>query len=273
MASQFITPVNHARTADEVCAQIENLVLEGVLRVGDKLPGERDLAQQLDVSRPVLREALKALEGRGLIVPRHGGGTYVADVIGDVFSETMLELIANHPKATRDYLEYRRDVEGIAAAYAAERATADDRALLSDIIERMRQAHAEPDHAAEAAIDIEFHHAVSESAHNVILMHTLRSCYRLMADGVFFSRSLVYGFPGARDRLLAQHCAIYDAIVAGDPAAARRAAEAHMEYVESCAREAERAKSWEAVSRMRRAQRLDDDAAARKSEKGAAETL
>ena len=257
MASDIITPINHARTANEVCAQIENLVLEGVLRVGDKLPGERDLAQQFDVSRPVLREALKELERRGLIVPRHGGGTYVADVIGDVFSETMLELIAHHPKATRDYLEYRRDVEGIAAAYAAERATDDDRALLTDIIERMKAAHTQDDHAEEAAIDIEFHNAVCESAHNVILMHTLRSCYRLLANGVFFSRSLVYGFPGARDVLLKQHCDIYDAIMAGDPASARRAAEAHMEYVEKCSREAERAKSWEAVSRMRRAQRLD----------------
>lgn len=257
MPATYFRPIDHVRTADEVCAQVETLVLEGVLRVGDKLPGERELARQFDVSRPVLRDAIKELERRGLIVTRHGGGTFVADVIGDVFSETMLELIAKHPKATRDYLEYRRDVEGIAAAYAAERATEHDRKLLTDVIERMEAAHAKDNFQEEASIDIEFHHAVCECAHNVILMHTLRSCYRLLANGVFFSRSLVYGHPGAREELLKQHKAVYEAIMASDAPAARRAAEAHMEFVERFSREAERAKSWDAVARLRHAQRLD----------------
>lgn len=142
MPGGYFKRIDQSRTADGICAQIETLVLEGVLRVGDKLPGERELARRFDVSRPVLREALKELESRGLLVTRHGGGTFVADVIGDVFSPAMLELIARHPKATQDYLEYRREVEGIAAAYAAERATDHDKALLTDIMTRMETAHA-----------------------------------------------------------------------------------------------------------------------------------
>ena len=200
MSESFFSHIDHVRTADEVCAQIETLVLEGVLRVGDKLPGERELSRQFDVSRPVLREAIKDLESRGLVVIRHGGGTFIADVIGDVFSPIMLELIAKHPKATRDYLEYRRDVEGIAAAYAAERATDDDKALLTDIMTRMEAAHEKDEFEDESDIDIDFHNAVVESAHNILLMHALRSCYRLLQNGVFFSRALVYGLPGARDR-------------------------------------------------------------------------
>lgn len=257
MAQGFFTPIDHVRTADEVCQQIETLVLEGVLRVGDRLPGERELSRQFDVSRPVLREALKDLETRGLLVTRHGGGTSVADVIGDVFSPIMLELIAKHPKATHDYLEYRRDVEGIAAAYAAERATEDDRALLTDIMARMEAAHKQESFCDESEIDIEFHNAICESAHNILLMHALRSCYRLLQDGVFFSRALVYGFPGARKQLLDQHRAVYDAVMARDAAAAKRAAEAHMEFVERYSREGERLKSWERVARLRRAQRLE----------------
>ena len=79
MSEGFYSPIDHVRTADEVCAQIETLVLEGVLRVGDKLPGERELSRRFDVSRPVLREAIKQLEMRGLVVTRHGGGTFDAD--------------------------------------------------------------------------------------------------------------------------------------------------------------------------------------------------
>ncbi|MFP3340184.1 GntR family transcriptional regulator, partial [Micrococcus sp. SIMBA_131] len=82
-------------------------------------PGERDLARQLDISRPILREALKTLEERGLITTRHGGGTYVADIIGQVFTKPVRELIATHRKATADYLEYRREMEAVAAEFAA----------------------------------------------------------------------------------------------------------------------------------------------------------
>jgi GntR family transcriptional repressor for pyruvate dehydrogenase complex len=186
--SDVFTRIDHSRTADEVVLQVESLILEGVLRVGDRLPGERDLAAQLEVSRPILRNALRALEERGLLTTRHGGGTYVADIVGQVFTPQMVELIAAHPKATADYLEYRRDIEGMAADYAARRATAEDRALLDSVMERMEAANAGDDFDAEARIDVEFHNAIGECAHNIILLHTLRSCYRLLADGVFFSR-------------------------------------------------------------------------------------
>lgn len=255
MDSAIFSPIAQARTANEVCSQIEELILEGVLRVGDKLPSERELSEQLGVSRPVLRDALKELEAKGLLATRHGGGTHVADVIGDVFSKTMLELIAAHPKATADYLEYRREVEGIAATFAAQRATDHDKRILSDIMDRMRSSHKKSDFQEEAALDVEFHQAICECAHNVILLHTLRSCYRLLSNGAFFSRSLVYGFPGARDKLLEQHEAIYDAIIAGDPELASVSAQAHMEFVEKCKREAEKAEAWENVSRLRKVQR------------------
>ncbi len=255
MTSAIFSQIEHARTANEICGQIENLILEGVLRVGDKLPGERDLANQFGISRPIVREALKELEARGLLMTKHGGGTFVADVIGDVFSKTMLELIADHPKATADYLEYRREVEAIAAQYAARRATDDDRALLTDIIRRMEAAHKKQSYEEEAAIDVEFHQAICEAAHNVILLHTLRSCYRLLSNGAFFSRSLVYGFPGARNKLLEQHKAIYQAIIDGEPIRAAEAAADHMEFVEQCKREAEKVDAWENVSKLRRKMR------------------
>lgn len=256
MPQELFSEVSHLRTADEVCYQIEVLVLEGVLRVGDKLPGERELAHQFNVSRPVLRNALKSLEGQGLLQTQHGGGTYIADVIGDVFSKAMLELIAKHNKATDDYLEYRREVEAIAADLAARRATQYDKELLGDIIERMIEAHKKDDFQEEADLDVEFHQAVCETAHNVILMHTLRSCYRLLANGAFYSRSLVYTFPGARDQLLAQHREIYEAIIAGDPHRASLAAAAHMEFVEKSKRDAEKVHSWKNVSKLRSNQRI-----------------
>ncbi|MBL8580150.1 MAG: FCD domain-containing protein [Mesorhizobium sp.] len=253
--NEIFSRIEHSRTADEVVQQIEALVLEGVLRVGDQLPGERDLARQLEVSRPILRDALKNLETRGLLTSRHGGGTYVADVIGQVFARPVTELFATHPKAARDYLEYRREIEGIAAEYAARRATADDLALLERIVERMRQVHPSGDMEGEAEIDVEFHQAIGECAHNIMLMHTLRSCYRLLSDGVLQNRILVYNLPDASAALLDQHLAIYEAVRKGEPSAARRAAMDHITYIEQAMAEAERTGEWQRVARLRLRQR------------------
>jgi len=255
MVDDIFSRITHSRTADEIVDQVERLILDGVLRVGDRLPGERDLSRQFAVSRPILRDALKTLEERGLLVSRHGGGTFVADVIGPIFSQPVLDLIARHRSATYDYLEYRRAIEGITASFAAKRATQADIDLLTGIVDAMKAAHGDDDFEREAALDVDFHNAVGECAHNAILLHTLRSCYRLLADGVFFNRALVYAHSGSRDRLLDQHVAIYEAIVSGDAGRAKQTAEHHMDYVTETLRAAERANDWARVSELRRRQR------------------
>jgi GntR family transcriptional repressor for pyruvate dehydrogenase complex len=168
-----------------------------------------------------------------------------------------MDLIATHRKAAADYLEYRREIEGVAAEYAARRATADDLALLAQIVTRMEAAHERGDFEREAAVDVEFHNAIGECAHNIILLHTLRSCYRLLSDGVFHNRLLVFGLPGAREQLLAQHRAIHAAVAGGDPAGARKAAMDHITYVEQAMIEAERTGDWQRVSRLRLRQRSE----------------
>ncbi|TIL57505.1 MAG: FCD domain-containing protein [Mesorhizobium sp.] len=255
--SDIFSRIEHSRTADEVVQQIESLILEGVLRTGDRLPGERELARRFEVSRPILRDALKALEGRGLLTTRPGGGTHVADVIGQLFTKPVTDLISMHRKAATDYLEYRREIEAVAAEYAARRATSDDLALLDRIMARMDEAHRTGNFDDEAEIDVEFHHAICECAHNIILLHTLRSCYRLLSEGVFQNRLLVFNVPGAREALLSQHRAIYATVKAGDPAAARQAAMDHISHVERTMAEAERSGDWQRVSRLRLMQRSE----------------
>lgn len=257
--------ISHGRTADEVVRQIELLLLEGVLRDGDRLPGERDLAIEMDVSRPILREALKELESRGLLVSHHGGGTFVADLVGQVFSKQITELIARHASATRDYLEYRRELEGLTAALAAERATDTDKALMARILADMERAHRAGDAEAELAADVEFHNAVGEAAHNIVLLHTMRACYRLLREGIFFNRRAVFALPDARTRLLDQHRAIAQAIAAGDGGAARTAAQAHIDFVMQAVESATRAEDRSRISKLRLLQREALPGAARHS--------
>ena len=236
--------------------QIESLILEGVLRPGDRLPPERELAKTLDVSRPSLRDALLELEGRGLLIARQGGGTFVADVMRSVFAEPIVPLFGKHGKATTDLLEFRREIEGIAAGHAAERATDADRDILCRIFSAMEDAHVNADADREAELDVEFHSAIVDAGHNIVLIQTLRSIYALLREGVFDNRQLLYESPGGRDELLSQHRDIYSSIVSGDPIAARAAAEAHVDYVSAAREKLETATRREATS-LRRLEQIN----------------
>lgn len=255
--------ISHNRTADEVVRQIELLILEGVFRDGDRLPGERDLALELNVSRPILREALKELEGRGLLTSQHGGGTFVADIVGQIFSEPVTALIGRHARATRDYLEYRRELEGLTAQLAATRATETDKALLSRIIDDMRSAHESANAEDELSADVEFHNAIGEAAHNIVLLHTMRACYRLLSEGIFFNRRAVFTQSNSGNALLEQHIAIFEAIMAGDARSAKQAAQDHIDFVIRAVEDNERAGERGRISELRLLRRENQPAKTR----------
>jgi GntR family transcriptional repressor for pyruvate dehydrogenase complex len=255
MSQMIYSQIKHDKTSREIERQIESLILEGVLRSGDKLPGERELSKSFNVSRPIVRQALSALEEGQLLVTRHGGGTYVADVIGTVFAPPIVKLIGSNKKAKSDYLEYRRELEGITAAMAAQRATEADKALLSRIMDEMQEAHQSDNPRWESRVDVEFHSTIGECAHNVILLHTLRSCYRLLSDDVFYNRERIYGGNGAREKLLQQHRAIFDCVMSGDSNGASQAAHDHIRFVEQATREVDQKVDWSVISELRLAQR------------------
>jgi len=234
-----------------VIRQIEHLILQGILRPGDRLPSERELAERLDVSRPTLREALGNLEDRGLTVARPGGGTYIAEVLGSAFAPPLIELFATHDTALFDYIAFRRDIEGLAAERAARNATEADLRVIASVYARMEEAAGKRNPAEAAQLDADFHLAIVEAAHNVVMMHIMRSLYELLVRGVFYNRNVVYGLHEGRQRLMEQHREIRDAVIGRDPPRARRAVEAHMDYVESALRDADRARSREEVAELR----------------------
>lgn len=232
--------------------QVEELILQGVLRPGERLPSERELAETMDVSRPTLREAFADLEGRGLIVTRPGGGTYIAEVLGAAFAPPLIELFASHDTALFDYVAFRRDLEGLAAERAAVHGTETDFDVINSVFARMEAASAKRNPEQEATIDAEFHMAIVEAAHNVVMLHMMRSLYEMLVRGVWYNRNVVYSLRERRAQLLDQHRAIRDGVVSRDPLAARTAVEAHMDFVEMALRESERARTREQVAELRR---------------------
>ena len=85
--------------SDKIARQIEDNILNGGLHAGEKLPSERALAEQFDVSRPSIREAINKLQARGIIAKTHGGGSYICETLGASFTDPLLELLVNNRDA------------------------------------------------------------------------------------------------------------------------------------------------------------------------------
>ncbi len=248
--------VTQARLSHAVVRQIEALILRGILRPGERLPSERDLATQMDVSRPSLREALADLQTRGLLTSRAGAGVFVADDFGSAFSPALIGLFATHEAAVFDYIAFRRDMEGLAAERAARSGSDTDLAVIDAVFAKMELAHVKRDPADEARLDADFHLAIIEASHNVIMLHMMRSMYQLLREGVFYNRQIMFKQRMTRDSLLDQHRAINAALQARDPDGARGAVAAHLNFVERALQGQQTAERNEALA----LQRLENEA-------------
>ncbi|MEZ5762346.1 MAG: FCD domain-containing protein [Paracoccaceae bacterium] len=245
------------KLSDSVVRQIERLILQGILRPGERLPSERDLSERLGVSRPSLREAIAALESDGLLVTRASSGIYVAEVLNSAFSPSLIRLFARHPDAVFDYLDFRRDLEAMAAERAARLGSDTDLKVVDAVFRKMEAAAQKRDPADEAALDAEFHMAIIEASHNVVMLHMMRAMFGLLREGVFYNRQVMFRQKTTREALLDQHRAINTALQAHDPVAARNAVERHLSFVETSLKDHFRTERNEAVARLRFAQEAE----------------
>ena len=225
------------RIADVVSDQIRALITTGALLPGQRLPAERDLAEQLSVSRPSLREALIRLESDGFIQAVARGGFVVADVTAPLVSAPLAALLSQHPTAIADVLELRHGLESLATAYAAERADADDLARIADAFHALQAAGMEAKRTRIAERDAAFHLAIADATHNLALAHVMHGLQALVRESMLTSHRLVDYDDEVEAKLLLQHQAIFDAIVARDPHRAREAAGAHLDYVRTLYRD------------------------------------
>lgn len=215
--------------ADAVARHIENLILEGSLRPGEPLLPEREMALRLDVSRPTLRQGMKMLEDKGILSAEPGGSRVVAPLATSI-TDPLIALMSSRDDLVGNYLEFRGTLERMAAMLAAVRANDVDRAALRACMDRMNAAHHNPDPRAESEVDVELHFLIYDASHNVVLLQVMRALSGMLRKGVFHNREKLFARPEVREVLLAQHRAIFDAVIARDAEAAGRAAEDHMIY-------------------------------------------
>lgn len=233
-----LQPIKPARVSDSIAEQLKAQIINGALKPGDKLPAERELVEQLKVSRPSVREALLKLEAQGLIYSRQGEGTFVLDALGTSITNPLANLLKDNPQALSDVMECRHGLEELAASYAATRATEMDRAIIRERFLALQAAHEKRDLSLEAKADAAFHMAIADASHNVALIHLTQSLFDLLGDVVLSNWEKIYKMEESYQAIHAQHGEIYEAIFSGDAIVARHAAHEHLAYIEACLRNA-----------------------------------
>lgn len=243
--------ITSEKLSDAVVRQIEGLILRGILRPGERLPAERELAEQLGVSRPSLRTAIADLSDQGLLQSKVGSGVFVADVFGSAFSKPLIRLFSRHNDALFDTVDFRMDIEGLAAERAARLGTESDLKVIDLAFSKMAAAQDRQDNTTDALLDVRFHMAIIEASNNVIILHMMRSMYQLLEDGVFYNRQVMFDQKTTRNALLDQHRAINSAIQDRQPETARAAVQAHLGFVKSALADEQKRARNEAIARLR----------------------
>jgi len=207
-----------------VVAHIRDLIEKGLVRPGDKLPAERDLAVQIGVSRPTVRVGLRALAAMGIVESRHGSGTYIPDGPPALGSQSLSLLAALHGFTREEMYDARRVLEVGAAGMASEHATADQLATIADEVTNLFATLDDP--LVFLVHDIRFHRAVADASGNPIIAALVEMVSALYYDRRRETAEL------ASDRDLREaaelHRRIYQAIRARNSEAARNAMNEHL---------------------------------------------
>ena len=220
------------KISDVITEKLESMILEGSWLAGEQLPSERELAQQFEVSRPSLREAIQNLHSKGLVTRKQGGGTFVSRELNSAMTDPLLALVAERPETQFDLPEFRHALEGMAAYYAALRGQHEDVVALQDALAKVTQAD-EQDRQAQAEALAEFYLTMARASHNMVLLHVMRTMQAMMVDNIRRNLEMLAQQPEVESEIREQRQRIVTAIAARDPGLARTASNEHLAFIES----------------------------------------
>ncbi|MCC0029876.1 MAG: FadR family transcriptional regulator [Brucellaceae bacterium] len=222
---EFDKPIVRESVAEMVAHRILEMVQAGVLKPGDQLPPERDLAQSLSVSRPSVREAIRGLSILGVVRTRQGGGAYISELDADALLGPIQFFISLEEVNIRELYDARSLIESDVARRAAERMTDEELADLEALVEE--QSAVLNDALAFRMSDFKFHEAIWSGARNAFLKRIGQS---LNVMGLEF-RKRASETEGVLQQSYKDHRRLLDALKARDPDAAAAAAARHMRNV------------------------------------------
>jgi GntR family transcriptional regulator, transcriptional repressor for pyruvate dehydrogenase complex len=220
------TPIRSNNVSEQIEQQIEQRILSGELRSGDRLPTERELAEQFHASRTAVREAMKSLAQKGLVDMRPGRGTIIIDGTSRAMRHSLgLMMKIGQAVNSSSLVEVREILEPEIAALAAVRATEEHIAAMQEAVAIMDANLNDAD--AYITADNDFHRALAEGTQNVLILALVDSIVDLLSE----QRKHIFSVSGGPQRGQIHHKHILETIIQRDPEAARQAMHAHLHQV------------------------------------------
>ncbi|WP_431028055.1 FadR/GntR family transcriptional regulator [Lysinibacillus sp. LZ02] len=213
---------------EEITDMLLHSIRSGELKPGDRLDSVEQLAEQLQVSRPAVREALSALKAMGLIEIKQGSGTFVKET-------PKQEIVFPYaPQLTKQDIEHLLEVRKIlevgTAGYAAKNRNEEDIATLEVILEQMKHAHGNEELGEKT--DFQFHSAIAKASQNPMLFNLLNQVSETMIETMRETRRIwLYSKIATSEQLFEEHMNIYLAIKEGNELLAEQCMDLHLENV------------------------------------------
>jgi GntR family transcriptional repressor for pyruvate dehydrogenase complex len=228
----------------QIADKIQRMIAQNQLQPGNQLPSERELAKVFGASRPTVREAIRLLEQRGLLEMKLGSGSYVTEVQGTVLADSIDRYLTLGTSSHEEFLAFREMWEPEVAALAATCAEAEDLAKLERLAGQADAMEASGDTESYAAADASFHLALAEATHNRLFTAIGNGIHNVMKEWVRAQVAVrrraeaAIGHHPAIDadegenpgQASLRHRAVYEAVVARDPAGAKEAMRAHIDF-------------------------------------------
>jgi GntR family transcriptional repressor for pyruvate dehydrogenase complex len=222
-------PIRLERVSDKVASQLKRAISGGVFRVGERLPSERELAEQMGVSRPSVREAVQQLELLGMVETVHGGGSVVKNLTEQEISKPMEVVLREDKQLVLEVTEVRAFMEAWAAKQAATNRTDQELELIRGHLEEMERDLEKGRIRPE--VDFQFHIEIAAATHNTIFVHLIQNIHQLISYSLKIHREQIFVAPDAQEMIFNHHLRVFKAIQDRNPEAAEAAMRDHLQFV------------------------------------------
>lgn len=226
-----LSKVKTKKISEEVCEILHEKIRNGQLKPGDRLDSVEYLAEQLQVSRSAVREAMAALKAMGIIEVKQGSGTFVKEIPKQKLEFPLSTAILTYKENVPHLLELRKIIEVGTASSAAKNRTKEDIEILEGILEKMKTVQG--DEELGEKVDFEFHIAIANASHNPLLPNLLNQVSGLTIDLMRETRRIwLFSKQTTVEQLYDEHMQIFLAIKQQNPDLAKLAMFSHLSNVE-----------------------------------------
>lgn len=224
----MFNPIKITKVYEQVIEQIKDMIADGTLKKGDKLPSERELVETLKVSRTSIREALRSMENIGLVECKQGEGNFIRkNIENSLYEPLSIMFMLQDSNKSQEIVELRLAIEVETAELAARKINFKELEELRLIVNEMK---VNEDEDVSLSLDKEFHHKLAQAAHNILILNIMNAVSSLVDAYIKDARRKIITIKGNKEILAVQHENIYKALAENNSEYAAIAMKVHINF-------------------------------------------